>query len=129
MTRTILAFAAILLLALTGCASVQAQPAPDSKPVTLQQIASDDLDAAIAAAKDDPVALQCWNVLKANLGTLNKPLPEVRGIASGIQAKRTIKARLDAGLPPEVVSGCATLYVQEHFGVMKDLMLFLGLAK
>lgn len=133
--RTLYRFALLLAgILLAGCATVGPQiSTPTTEPTTtvLQQIVTADLAAAIESAKadNDIVALQCWNVLQANLGSINKPLPQVKGIASGIQAKRSVKARVDAGLPPQVVSGCATLYVQEHFGVMKDLMMFIGLMK
>lgn len=123
----VFAILAMFLVLLSGCATAQSA----SPSVTLQQLSQEDLSTAIDQAKtdNDVVALQCWQAINDNLGAINKPLPVVKGIASGIQAKRSIKSRLDAGLPPAIVSGCATLYVQEHFGVMTDIMKFIGLAK
>ncbi len=122
---------ALAALLLAGCASAQTPAPPAPAENSLQQIAAADLEAAIAGAKaeNDQVGLACWLALQSALPTINRPLAEVKGVASAIEAKRQVKSRIAAGIPPAVVSGCANLYVEEKVGVMKDLMLFLGLVR
>lgn len=98
---------------------------------SLSSITAIDLQAAIVQAQkdNDTVSLQCWNTLQNHVNDLTlTPIP-IQGIASAIQAKRSVSKRINAGLPPDIVSGCATLYVQEHFDVLRNLGVYLGLGK
>lgn len=121
--------ALLAILFLAACTSVPAAQIDAPTQENLQQIAAADVAQALQTAKanNDVDGAKCWTVVQANLTTLNVAVPQVAGVASAIETKRVLKARLSAGLPPAVVEGCAMLYVEERQAAMNDFMRLLGL--
>ena len=103
----------VLLLG-TGCAAVDMEDHADLSGIT--NFTSADLQAALeqATAQEDLAGVHCWTTLLAVVKSGPVKLPEIKGVASAIQARRgvTNNSGLNS-LKTKIHVWCSALFVSE----------------
>ncbi len=104
----------LALLVLTGCATVDM--GGDEDVSGLSTFTMTDLHAALdqATAQGDQAGVNCWTTLLAIVQSGPVKMPEIKGVASAIQARRgvTNSGGLNT-LKKQINVGCAALFVSE----------------
>ena len=118
----------LALAVLAGCTQIQAKLDTQVSAVTVP-----DLQAAIADAKaaNDADGVDCWTqvldyVQSLPVSSIGTPEPSIVGVASGIEAARTVAAQPVPTFPPIPASlhkACAVLVVDSQ-----ELALKLGIS-
>jgi hypothetical protein len=106
-------FIGVVLFVLPACSTLQGDIQSNLTAIT--RFAQADLQAALddATKQGDQAAVNCWTVLLA----LNKTgfnVPEVKGFASALQAKRDLMGGVGvSALSKQINIGCAALFMDE----------------